>query len=202
MPKEDLIDETQMDADVYCHELRIPRDRIAVLIGTKGSIKSELESDLDCRIEIDSKEGDVSISGQNSVNLFILKDVIKAIGRGFNPDIARRLLKSDYAVEFINIQDYAGRSKNRVTQLKARIIGSKGKARDKIEQYTTTNICVYGKTVGIIGLVEDVVTAKRAIEKILTGSPHTSVFKWLEKKYRQKKHHDFLESMGIESAEK
>jgi len=45
---------------------------------------------------------------------------------------------------------------------------------------TETYISVYGKTIGIIGDMEKVAIAKRAIGKIIEGSPHATVFKWLE----------------------
>jgi len=45
-------------------------------------------------------------------------------------------------------------------------------------------ISVYGKTVAIIGLISQVSIARRAVESLLMGSMHASVYKWLEKQKR------------------
>ena len=50
---------------------------------------------------------------------------------------------------------------------------------------TETYLSVYGKTISILGRPENVTTARKAIESLLAGSPHASVYKWLEKKRRE-----------------
>ena len=50
---------------------------------------------------------------------------------------------------------------------------------------TNTNMCIYGKTIGIIGECSEVSNAKRAIEMLISGSMHASVYKWLEKQRRK-----------------
>ncbi len=164
---------------MYSAELKIPRDRVAVLIGKKGATKKAIERRTRTRIEV-TREGDVFISGQESLDVFNTSPVIKAIGRGFNPEIARRLLNENYVFEIINIQDYSKKSKKKFVRIKARLIGTKGKAWKVLEKLTMTDISVYGKTVSIIGKVEDVTVAKGAIEKLLKGSPHGNVYKFIE----------------------
>ena len=170
----------------YSHELKIPIERVAVLIGKKGETKKELEESTSTKISIDSKEGDVFITGKDPITLFSIKEVILAIGRGFNPDVAKLLLKQDYAFELINTLDYA-KSKNSITRLKGRVIGQDGKSRQHVEELTECHISVYGKTIGIIGEAENVAFAKRAIESLLKGSPHANVYKWLERQRREMK---------------
>jgi len=166
--------------DEYSYVLKIPKDRIAVLIGKEGSIKKELEDDTNSKIMINSDEGDVKIIGKDSVKLFALKDVIRAIARGFNPDIARLLLKQDYSFELITLNDYNDHKKHQ-QRLKGRVIGRNGKSRELIEEMTECYISIYGKTIGIIGLITNVSIAKKAVESLLMGSMHASVYKWLEK---------------------
>lgn len=166
--------------DEYTHELKIPKERIAVLIGKDGQIKNDLEDQTKIKIHIDSKEGDVVLKGTDSVNLYLLKDVIKAVGRGFNPEIALRLLKQDFVLELIPMSDFV-KSKDSMMRLKGRVIGKAGKARETIEELTECNISVYGKTIAIIGFCDNVSVCKRAVESLLTGSPHSSIYKWLEK---------------------
>lgn len=176
--------------DEFSYELKIPRDRVAVLIGKKGETKQELEKDTGTRIVVDSKEGDVQVIGEDSLMIYTVKEIIKAIGRGFNPDIAMLLLKQDYSLELMNMADYV-KSKNQILRLKGRVIGKEGKARRNIEVLTDTSICVYGKTIGIVGRIEDVANARRAVDSILLGSPHSAVYKWLEKKRREMKTQEF-----------
>lgn len=172
--------------DEFVYEFKIPKDRIAVLIGKDGSVKKNLEEISDSILDVDSKEGDVKISGHDSIKLFFLKDVIKAVARGFNPDVAIQLFKQDFILEIINLQDFV-RNKEHFERIRGRVIGSKGKSRETIETLTDTSISVYGKTVSIIGFTDNVIISKRALEMLLTGSPHSAVFKWLEKQQKELK---------------
>ncbi|RME53985.1 RNA-processing protein [Candidatus Woesearchaeota archaeon] len=167
----------------FSYSLKIPKERVAVLIGQKGSVKKELEEECHAQIEVDSREGEVVVSGEDSVQLYALKEVVHAIARGFHPDVAKLLLRQDFAFELISIADYA-KEKNQVVRVRGRVIGAGGKARRTIEELTETHVMVYGKTVGIIGRVEDVPIAKRAVESLLEGSTHAAVYRWLEKHRR------------------
>jgi len=171
----------------YLYELRIPKDRIAVLIGKEGKIKKEIELETKTKIKVDSQEGDVFISGEDALGLYSCREVIRAIGRGFNPDLALLLLKSDYCFELIDLKEYAGKSKDALLRIKGRIIGSEGKSRRLIEELSEAHICVYEKTIGIIGLPESTSTAREAVEKLLKGTPHSTVYRFLEKKRRNMK---------------
>ena len=170
----------------YNYELRIPKERIAVLIGKGGKVKKQIESATKTKISVDSKEGDISIIGTDAIKLFNAREMIKAIGRGFNPEIAFLLLKGDYLFEILNIGDYA-KSKQTEKRLKGRIIGRSGKSRGLIEELTETSISVFGKTVSIIGPTEHVADARKALEMLLKGSSHANVFKFLEKRRRESK---------------
>ncbi len=165
----------------YSYEVKIPKDRVAVLIGKKGEIKKQLEKSTKTKIQVDSKEGEVIITGTDAITLYTAKEIIRAIGRGFNPDIAQQLLKQDYGLEIIPIE---GRNKEDMERLRGRIIGQEGKSRKTIEDLTGTYICVYGKTVSIIGTFNGLDLARRAINMLLTGSPHSNVFKMLEKRIK------------------
>lgn len=171
----------------YIYELRIPKDRIAVLIGKEGKVKKEIELETKTKINVDSKEGDIFISGEDALGLYSCREVIRAIGRGFNPDLALLLLKSDYCFELIDLKEYAGKSKDTLLRIKGRIIGAEGKSRRIIEELSEAHICVYGKTIGIIGLPESISTAREAVEKLLKGSPHSTVYRFLEKKRKDMK---------------
>lgn len=164
---------------MFSVELKIPKERVAVLIGKRGVTKRGIQTKTHTIIEV-SKEGDVLITSDDSVSVYNASPIVKAIGRGFNPEIALTLLNEDYRLEIINIQDFTKKSKKKFIRIKARLIGTKGKARRVLERLTMTDISVYGKTVCIIGKTEDVLLAKVAIEKLLKGSPHGNVYKFIE----------------------
>ena len=174
----------------YLYDTKIPKERIAVLIGKDGITKKQIESATNIKLKIDSKEGDVFLEGEDALGLYSAREVVKAIGRGFNPEIALLLLKPDYMFEMLNMLDYV-KSKNSIIRLKGRVIGAEGRSRKTIEELTETYISVYGKTIGIIGFSENVTIAKKAIESLLSGSPHSSVYKWLEKRRGNMKRRDF-----------
>ncbi len=161
-----------------------------MLIGKDGITKKQIESATNIKLKIDSKEGDVFLEGEDALGLYSAREVVKAIGRGFNPEIALLLLKPDYMFEMLNMLDYV-KSKNSIIRLKGRVIGAEGRSRKTIEELTETYISVYGKTIGIIGFSENVTIAKKAIESLLSGSPHSSVYKWLEKRRGNMKRRDF-----------
>lgn len=169
---------------LYTYELKIPKERVAVLIGTKGETKRKLEEVTGVNIEVDSKEGDVFLHGQDAIGLFNARELVQAIGRGFNPEIAALLLKQDFIFESLKLTEYVGRSKASESRLKGRVIGKEGKARKHLEELTETYIVIYGKTISIIGEVQNVTIAKKAVESLLAGSRHATVYKWLEKKRR------------------
>jgi len=170
----------------FSYELRIPKERVAVLIGKKGEMKRAIEHDTKTKIQVNSEEGEIRLRGKDALLLYLAREIIRAIGRGFNPDIAKQLLKSDYAFELITISDYARTSRDLI-RLRGRVIGEGGKSRRTIEELTETTICVFGKTAGIIGPGDQISDARRAIENLLSGSTHAHVYKWLEKRRRQKR---------------
>jgi ribosomal RNA assembly protein len=89
------------------------------------------------------------------------------------------------------VEEYS-RSKKKSTRLKGRVIGEEGKARRIIEELTETYISVFGNTVSIIGQAYNVSICRRAIESLLSGSPHSGVYFWLEKKRKELKYQDFI----------
>ena len=190
-----IIGNEKEDMDFF-YELKIPKERVAVLIGKNGEIKKQVEDETSTKIEVNSEEGDVKLSGKDSLKLYSAREIVKAIARGFNPEVALLLLKPDYCFELVNITDFA-KTKGSEMRLKGRVIGSEGKSRKHIENLTDSNICVYGKTIGIIAEAEKLSLCRRAIESLLKGSPHSNVYKWLEKQRRELRSIEY-ESKNIE----
>ena len=170
----------------FMYELKIPKPRIAVLIGKKGEIKKQIEGETHTKISIDSKEGDVSLVGEDGLALYSAREVISAIGRGFNPQTALQLLKGDYVFEKIDLSGHTN-TKAQLMRLKGRIIGAEGKCRRLIEELSDANMSIYGKTIALIGEPENVANARKAIELLIKGSMHSTVYRWLEKRRKEMK---------------
>ena len=172
--------------------IRIPKDRIGALIGPEGKTKKYIEEKLSVELQIESDAGGVTITlGEKAEDpslLFKAKDVVTAIGRGFSPEHAFRLIRNEnLMLDIIDLRAIFGRSESDIRRVKGRIIGMEGKTRKIIEELTDTNICVYGHTVSIIGGIEQVQAAREAIQMLINGSPHNIVYKVLHKKRRELK---------------
>src|SRR3989344_2487402 len=115
----------------FRYEIKIPKERVAVLVGTSGTIKRKIEKKID-------------------------------------------------------ITEYSGDSKRRLEQVRARAIGTGGKARKTVSLLTDTDIVIYGKTIGIIGSYEGVKLARIALDSLLGGSRHTTIYSWLEKEKKKR----------------
>ena len=172
------------------YDIKIPKERVAVLIGVKGIVKKNLQKATETIIDVDSSEGLVTVSGEDALKLMDARSIIKAIARGFNPELAMLLLKQDYCFELIDLKLIA-RNQNDLERLKGRIIGADGKSRRTIETLTETYISVYGKTVALIGEITMVQIAKKAVALLVDGSAHSHVFKYLETQRRKLKQQDF-----------
>jgi ribosomal RNA assembly protein len=172
--------------------LKIPRERVGVLIGPEGKTKKHIEDKLGVELQIDSEAGDVSIAmaekAEDPSMLFKAKDLITAIGRGFSPEHAFRLVRDEEAMlDLIDLRSVFGRSDADIKRVQGRIIGMNGKTRRIIEELTDTSVSVYGHTVGIIGTMGQIQIAREAIEMLIKGSMHGTVYRYLHRKRRELK---------------
>lgn len=169
-------------------ETRITQERIGVLIGKKGQTKREIEEKTKTTILVDSEEGLVTVEGEEADGFLQAVETVRAIARGFSPERAFILLEDpDLYLEIIELADF-GINDSKIERIRGRIIGRDGRSRSQIEDMTSTEISVYGKTVGIIGTVEQSKIAREAIEMLIKGISHESVYSFLEKKRRELKH--------------
>ncbi|MEM5829310.1 MAG: KH domain-containing protein [Candidatus Aenigmatarchaeota archaeon] len=152
--------------------VKIPEERLKIF----RNYVDKLEKLLGCKIKINEE---ISIEAENSLLLMRIKEVVNAFGRGFDLDVALNLLDEEYCLETINLQQILGKSRKRMIVVKGRVIGREGKAKKLIEKYTNVKIAIYGKTVSMIGKWDEVQKARRAIESLIQGRKHSTVFKAL-----------------------
>jgi len=158
--------------------VRIPNERLHVLIGKDGKTKQEIEKKANVTINVNS-DGEVEITGEMA-DIYFAKDIVKAIGRGFEPKIALKILKEGHNLLIINLKEHFP-NENAIKRIKGRVIGEEGKVKSEIETATESYISVFGNTIAIISKFDTLEFAKEAVYKILDGAPHTTVFNYLSK---------------------
>lgn len=163
--------------------IKVPLERIAVLVGPKGSIREQIEEKSSAMLNIDSDSGDVELQDpKDAVKGMRAREVVNAIARGFSPEKALKLFDNESLMfETIDLSNIA-RTEKDLERIRGRIIGSGGKTREFFENLTNTNISVYGKTVSLIGYPEQTAVARKGIDMLLEGAAHGPVYKFLEKK--------------------
>lgn len=172
--------------------VKIPKERIGALVGPEGRVKKGIEKAFSIELQVDSSSGDVTMTlakdAEDPSMVFRAKDVINAIGRGFSPEHAFRLLRNEDALlDIIDLRTAFGRSESDIKRVKGRVIGMNGKTRRIIEELTDTNVAVYGHTVSIIGEAEEAQVAREAIQMLVRGSMHSTVYRFLHRKRRDLK---------------
>ena len=172
--------------------VRIPRSRVGALIGPNASTKNLIEENLDVEINIDSESGGVDISlmpkALDPSMLFKAKEIVLAVGRGFSPEKARRLIDDEECIlVVVDLRDYVGKSESDIKRLSGRVIGREGRTRRLIEELTDTSVSVFGHTISVIGSIEEAEIARQAIEMFIRGRLHASVYRFLHAKRRELK---------------
>ncbi|MEW6722812.1 MAG: KH domain-containing protein [Candidatus Micrarchaeota archaeon] len=162
--------------------VRIPAERVKVLRGRDGAAKRKLEKRCNVELVIDS-EGEIEILG-DPADIFFARDVVKAVGRGFTPEYALKLLDHDFGLYIIPLKEMIS-SENALVRIKGRIIGEKGRVKSAIEEATDAYISVYGNTVAIIARIDGMEYAKEAVGMLIDGARHTSVLSYLARAKRE-----------------
>ena len=166
-------------------QIKIPKERVGALIGKGGETKKWIEQRTGVKMLVDSTEGDIELDISQLADpsmALVAPNIVKAIGRGFSPEHAFDLLDGDTVLEVLDIRDYVGKKPNHVARVRARLIGTHGKTRRIMEELTGTHISVFGNTVSVIGGTVQVSITIRAIEMLLEGAEHATVYRFLERK--------------------
>ena len=182
------------------HLCRVPRERIAVLIGKQGSTREMIGKKCGGELSVDSQTGDVSIvweEDHDPIKRMKAPEVITAIGRGVAPKRAIQLLEDDFFMRIYDIREWVGRQPNQVRRMRSRLIGRDGRIRTLIEEISNCEIAIYGSTVVIIGGNQGLALASPAIEGLLGGSEHSTVLFGLE----QDKKRNRLRSKNLDTFE-
>ncbi|MFQ3294072.1 MAG: ribosomal RNA assembly protein [Halobacteriales archaeon] len=168
--------------------VKIPQDRIGVLIGDGGETMRDIEDRAEVRLDIDSENGSVAIEKNGDpVRGLKAPEIVRAIGRGFPPEDALELLEDDLMMLDVIDVGAASRNKRDLKRKKGRLIGEDGRTRELMEELTGASVVIYGSTLAVIGSAEQTQIVREAAERLLDGAPHGSVYSYLERKHNELK---------------
>lgn len=166
-------------------------------MGRDGGTKAEIERAFKVRLNVSSDSGTIEVtpSDENDDPSTILRarDVVTAVGRGFSPERAMALIDDDIVLDVIDLRDLFGKSESDINRIKGRVIGSEGKMRRLLEEMTDARVSVYGSTISMIGEFGAVSAARQAIEMLIKGKQHSSVYKFLRRTKSESKKRKTLE---------
>jgi len=164
---------------------KVPLERIGVLLGDNGRVKREIEEKTKTKLTIDSSSGSVIIEPafQSTTALDLLKaqNIVRAIAYGFSPERAFRLLEDDQVIEVIDVRQYVGDKPNHIRRVLGRVIGENGKTRRILEEMTGAYISVYETYVAVIASYEISSVVKKAVEMLIEGRAHSTVYKYIDR---------------------
>jgi len=164
---------------------KIPLERVGVLLGDNGRVKREIEEKTKTIITVDSSSGSIVIEpafqSTTALDLIKAQNIVRAIAHGFSPERAFRLLEDDQVLEVVDVRQYVGDKPNHIKRVLGRIIGENGKARRILEEMTGAYISVYETYVAIIADYEVSSIVKKAVEMLIEGRAHSTVYKYIDR---------------------
>ena len=175
----------------------VPKERVGVVVGPEGETRSRIQSSLGVNLRIESQTGIVEITPKSeesdAVAVLRAKDVVTAIARGFSPEKAFLLFDDEVVLDIIDLREIYGHSESDIRRIKGRVIGQQGKTRRIIEEMSKARLSIFGHTIGLIGDYESTAIAREAVEMILKGREHTTVYRFLRNRRREVKRRQTLE---------
>jgi len=164
-------------------EIYIPQERSSILRQRPSMLKRLGEL---CNCSIGIEDSNCVVIDGDGYGAFEAKNVIQAFGRGFGIKTAELLLKDDYYFSSIDLKDIYS-SKKKIMGMKARVIGTDGKAKRYIETVSGALVSVYGGTISFIGSPEAIEEAEAAVRTILDGGSHRLAYNRMEASHRKHK---------------
>jgi len=134
------------------------------------------------KVKISVRGEEVSLKG-NELNEFVVDKVVRAVDFGFDVEDGLLLLNDDFHLEFISIKKFT-RRKN-LAEVRGRVIGVEGRAKDTIGELVGGVVVVHGNQVGVIVDSEHLDAAVQGIQNLIQGAKHANVFAYLERMNRE-----------------
>lgn len=168
----------------------VPDDRLKLVQDFLSEVKKV--KSVDVEYDAEKKIFKILPGEATPLDAFKIENVIRAIGLGFSIPSASRLMNDEYILEVIDIKRIAS-DRWDAKRIKGRVIGSEGKFKKSIEEYTTVEVVVGERYIALLGVYDQVGIAKEAISLLLRGVDHSAVYKFIDNeekrllKYRQER---------------
>ena len=160
----------------------LDENRIKIFIGKGGEMKKKIEEALNLKLEVDSKSGEVIAYSEDSLNTFILSNIITAINYDMNPNNCLKLCEDNYVLDVIDVRNIVKKQdKESIKKSVGRIIGHNGVTRKLIEEITRCFVSIKDHYVCVIGPYENTILVEKAIEMLSNGLSHKGFYKYLER---------------------
>ncbi len=162
------------------HQILIPTKRAELLKDKKflASICKRLK----CRIEL-RNENELMLDG-DALDEYNARIVMQAFARGFDFDVACKLLSYERFFESIDMKELF-KNEYQIRRIKARVIGTDGKTKNYVQSVSGADIVIYGNSISIIGKVEEIKIARAALDILLKGGTHKNAYFIMEKVRRR-----------------
>lgn len=162
----------------------LPKNTLNLLAKNNSKELEEVERAAQVKIRLTDEGAEIDASS-NAGREWEAEQVLLALEAGFPVKHALKLLKEDFYMEKIDLAQAFHGKEAHVTRYKARVIGTRGKSKKKIEELSGAFLAVGDESIAVIGRFEELRNAKEAVMRLLEGAPHANVFRFLEKKQRE-----------------
>ena len=158
-------------------------DRIGALIGKKGVDKKRIEKEYECKLNINSENGDVEINCEDSLNLFNVSTLLNAVSYGFSVEDALELKNDDNVLDILNVKERMKTHSNYKFIL-GRIIGRDGSVKKTICEITKCKMIIQEEYVSVIGTYFNVQLIHKALDMLISGAAYKTIYSFLEKNHQ------------------
>jgi KH domain-containing protein len=141
-----------------------------------------LKEKLEVNITINKNE--VSVENEPLTEYEAIK-ILEAINFGFSANKALLLKEYTKVFNIINIKSISNKKNYRT--IRARIIGRYGQTLRVLRDITHSEIILNENELGIISEAEDITIITTALKSLIKGTKQSNVYRFLEKKNKNKK---------------
>lgn len=150
------------------------------------------------KIHISVNKNYANVDG-GEFNEYTVEKIIQAVDFGFDPEDALLLANDDFNIEYVNIKEHTHRTN--LTEIRARVIGTEGKAKKSIETLTGAVIVIHDNLVGIIADSDHLANTIQSVVSLIQGAKHGNVFAFLEKQNANLRKFD-ADDLGLKDPQK
>ncbi len=136
-----------------------------------------LEKKLNIKLMIKGKK--VVVHSENPIDEYEASQVLDAINFGFSARKALLIKEQEMQFRIINIKNFT--KKKNLKQVRARVIGTKGKTKKTIEHITNCHLVIKNNEIGLIGSPESIEELITALANLIRGSKQSNTYRYLEK---------------------